>query len=148
MVRHDADAEDLFSETTATLWEKFDEFDPATEFRAWACRVAQLKVLEWRKKQRRVPTPIEDGFLKAVADAHLSIGDRLDNQAEHLQECIAELVTEDRDLIQRRYAPNATVKNIASALGRSVHQIYRRLTRIHSVLLNCMRRKAAEGSDE
>ena len=66
MVHHQADAEDLFSETTATLWEKFDEFEPDTEFRAWACRVAQLKVLEWRKKQRRVPTRSKWDFSKPL----------------------------------------------------------------------------------
>ena len=147
MVRHQADAEDLFSETTVTLWEKFDEFEPGTEFRAWACRIAQLKVLEWRKKHRRVPTPIEESFLEAITDAHLSMNEQLDDQSVYLQECVAELVDEDRDLIQRRYKAGATVKAIATALDRSIHQIYRRLTRVHKTLLKCMRRKTAEDDD-
>jgi len=32
-------------ETCLTLWEKYDEYDPATPFCAWAFTVARFKVL-------------------------------------------------------------------------------------------------------
>lgn len=148
LVRNHTDVEDLFSETTATLWEKFDQFEAGTEFRAWACRVAQLKVHEWRRKQLRVPTPVDSAFIEAVSEAHLAISAKLDSRADYLDECVSELAEEDRDLIARRYSPNASVKAIAEALGRSVNQIYRRLDRIHGMLGRCIRRKNGEDSLE
>jgi RNA polymerase sigma-70 factor (ECF subfamily) len=148
LVRNHADAEDLFSETTATLWEKFDQFESGTNFRAWACRVAQLKVHEWRKKQIRTPTPVDSAFIEAVSEAHLAISAKLDSRADYLDECVSELAEEDRDLIARRYSPNASVKAIAEALGRSVHQIYRRLDSVHELLGRCIRRKNGEDSME
>jgi len=146
LVRNHADAEDLFGETTSTLWEKFNQFEPGTEFRAWACRIAQLKVHEWRRKQLRVPTPVDAAFIEAVTDAHLSVSKQLDARSEHLGDCVDALSQEDRDLIRRRYSPDANVQAIADALGRSIHQIYRRLNRVHEVLRRCVRLKDGEGA--
>ncbi|MCE9552384.1 MAG: sigma-70 family RNA polymerase sigma factor [Planctomycetes bacterium] len=146
LARNQADAEDLFSETTTTLWEKFDQFDPATEFRAWACRVAQFKYLEWQKKLRRVPTPVDAAFLEAVTEAHVASATTLD-AAARLEECVAQLTEADRAVLKRRYEPGATVKSVAQVLGRSVHQVYRRLNRIHDMLLECIRRKESEAKE-
>jgi len=147
LARNQTDAEDLFSETTTTLWEKFDQYDPATEFRAWACRVAQFKYLEWRKKMRRVPRPVDEAFLEAVTRSHLDRAGTLDAAAERLEECIAQLAPQDRSVLTLRYEPGATVKSVAAAVGRSVHHIYRRLNRIHDLLLECVRRKEKEARD-
>ena len=144
LVHNPSDAEDLLSETTATLWEKFDEFQPGTEFRAWACQIAKYKVLEWRKKQSHSPMPATPEFLEAVTQAHLQIGPRLNEQAAYLDSCVEQLPQHDRELLERRYGSGDTVKELARSLGRSIHWVYRRLNAIHEVLWHCIRRKMAE----
>ena len=49
LVRNRADAEDLLQETSITLWEKFDQFDPETDFIPWAFRVALWKVKNFQE---------------------------------------------------------------------------------------------------
>ena len=35
MVPHSSEADDIFQETAATIWEKFSDYKPGTEFRNW-----------------------------------------------------------------------------------------------------------------
>ena len=42
------EAEEVLQQTNLLLWEKFDQFQPGTNFRAWACKVAYLTVLKHR----------------------------------------------------------------------------------------------------
>ena len=44
LVPNRADAEDLLQDTAVLLWEKFAQFELGTDFIAWACRVAFLKI--------------------------------------------------------------------------------------------------------
>ena len=44
------DAEDVFQDVSALLWEKFHEFTPGTQFGAWACRIAYFKALKHRSR--------------------------------------------------------------------------------------------------
>jgi RNA polymerase sigma-70 factor (ECF subfamily) len=39
-----ADAEEIFQRCTVLLWEKFDQFEPGTDFEAWACNIARAQV--------------------------------------------------------------------------------------------------------
>src|SRR5262249_34859663 len=47
------DAEDILQQTNLVLWREFHQFEPGTNFTAWACRVAFNQVLAWRKRRQR-----------------------------------------------------------------------------------------------
>ena len=49
------DADEVFQDTSITLWKKFDQYRPDLDFRAWACRIAYYKVLKLRDRQTRSP---------------------------------------------------------------------------------------------
>lgn len=53
LVPRAADAEDVVQETATGLWEKFEQYDPAQPFVAWAIRFAHLEVPKWRQRQAR-----------------------------------------------------------------------------------------------
>jgi DNA-directed RNA polymerase specialized sigma24 family protein len=53
LVMRRADAEEIFQDTCLILWKKFDSYDPAGNFHAWACRIAYLDVLQLRRTNRR-----------------------------------------------------------------------------------------------
>ena len=48
-----ADADEVFQKTCILLWQKFDEYEPGTNFRAWAFRVAYYKVLQLRQQRQK-----------------------------------------------------------------------------------------------
>lgn len=134
--RHDAD--ELFQEVSTFLWERFDDFEPGTEFRAWSCRVAYYKVLDWRKQTQRKPALCSEAFLERVSSLQLEESQRLDDRREALDGCLQKLAPRDRDLIERRYSGEQSVETIAADGKRSVHAIYRSLRRIHAELLQCI----------
>lgn len=139
-----ADAEEAFQETSTVLWEKFSQFEPGTDFRAWAARVAHFQVLSQRQKRRRVPLLFSDAFHDAVDHEIVALGDALDGQYRVLADCFTKLAPADREIVERRYQLGASTRQVAAELRRSIHSVYRALVRIHESLLECMNQRRAE----
>jgi RNA polymerase sigma-70 factor len=137
-----SDAEDVFQNTSVVLWEKFDTYEPGTNFLAWACRIAYFEALYDRRKTSRVRT-LSDGAWQALAgDALATTDEKLDRQ-EALAGCLEKLSPADRDLLEQKYFRQRSVAEIAESCSRSIHSIYRALSRVHDWLLECIRRSLA-----
>jgi len=133
------DAEDVFQETSVVLWEKFNSYQPGTDFRAWACRIAFFKVQSHRRTSGRLRTLTDSAFEAIAADA-LAMVEVNDVRGEALAECLDKLSDRDRRLLDHKYFGKMTTAQLAEQMSQSTHSIYRSLTRIHSQLLNCMQR--------
>lgn len=139
-----ADADEIFQETSTTIWAKYDDYQPDTGFREWAFRIAYFKVLQHRKAQGKNVLRFSDEFVEAV-DGDTQAGGGLWTQRHRLLgECYEQLRPQDRQLIDLRYEPDATTKGVAQLVGRSVDAIYKALNRIHEQLLNCIDSKLEE----
>jgi RNA polymerase sigma-70 factor (ECF subfamily) len=138
------DAEDVFQNTSVVLWEKFDSFEPGSNFLAWACRIAYFEVLYDRRKSARVKT-LSDAAWQALAADALTAADQKDDHRETLAACLDKLAAADRELLEQKYFSQRSVAEIADRCSRSVHSVYRALSRIHDALLECMRRAMSAG---
>ena len=147
LLRRPGDAEEVLQQTASVCWEKFDQYQPGTEFRAWACRIAHYKALKFRERQKKAPLAFSDLFFERVDEEAVVMADKLDARLVALQYCVEKLPAKDREIVRLRYKPNATAKEVAGTLGRSVHAVYRALSRIHEALFHCINRQmASEGS--
>jgi len=144
LVPNHGDAEEIFQETSATLWEKYVEFEVGTNFAAWACRVAYFKTLNFRSRQKHRPLAFSDAFVELVDAEMIADADSLDAAYRALADCYESLNQTDRHLIDSRYRPQATTAGIATALGRSKQWVYRALARIHRQLFDCVSSKVAD----
>jgi RNA polymerase sigma-70 factor (ECF subfamily) len=142
LVYNVADAEDILQETIATLWEKFDEFEPGTDFGAWAVRIAYFKVCNWLHK-RKPMEPLDEALLGLLTNETAAAADLLDTQFIALSKCIGKLSSTQRELIEVRYSGNNSVQQAATRVGRSVHYVYRALRRVHEQLFKCIQRQLA-----
>lgn len=136
-----ADAEDVLQETSLILWQKFSQFQPGTDFVAWSCRVAQLRVLKFYEKRGRSKLQFDAAALEAVANEAIGMAPLLEDRHHALAKCLDALNPRDRDLLQRRYADDASPQQISSQVGRSIHAIYKALQRIHDSLMLCIQRR-------
>jgi len=144
MVLNQADAEDLYQETAAVLWEKFDEFEPNTDFRRWAIRVAHLKVLNFVRKNRRRKVLFGDDVLQTIAETHQrDAASRNAARAAALQACMKKLRAADQQLVDSRYSGSATIQDLAAREGRTVDAVYKAMSRIRQALLACIERRLA-----
>ena len=148
LVPNHADAEDLFQETSQTLWEKFDQYRPGADedFRAWALRIAQLNVLHYRQRKGRRRLLFNEHIHDLVSKAGLRAVGSAENRFELLDDCYRKLTDGQRQLIDARYQVGATIETIAAQTGRSVHSVYRDLRRIHQWLFDCI--QGMERADE
>jgi RNA polymerase sigma-70 factor (ECF subfamily) len=146
LVPNRTDAEDLLQDTAVLLWEKFDQFQPGTDFVAWACRVAFLKVSNHRKRFARSKLLFSDDLLEAVATRAIELAPHLDDRREALQECIRRLHDRDRRMITARYEPGGGAKRAADASGRTLQATYKALYRIRKALFDCVTLRIAEGN--
>src|SRR5258705_766934 len=69
------DAEEVFQNTNVILWNKFADFQPGTNFFAWASRIAYYEVLSLMKQQRRSRT-FSDEALQLLPHDAVALSDR------------------------------------------------------------------------
>jgi RNA polymerase sigma-70 factor, ECF subfamily len=141
-----ADAEDVLQETSIVLWRKFPEYQPGTDFTAWAFRIAQNMVRNSRAKHLRCRVKFDEELLAAVADDAERMSEELDLSRSVLSDCVNELPSGDRELLNLRYEAGATIKSVAAMVGRSAEGLYKAMRRIHDALHDCVcRRLKSEG---
>lgn len=139
LIPHWADAEDVFQETSTILWEKFDEFTPGTNFRAWACQVAYYRAIWFRQRQKKVAVPFGEEFFRVVAEEAMQQEGLLEDRHVALGGCMQKLTQTDRSLVERCYAAGVTIKQVALELGRTPDATYKTLKRIHRELFDCVK---------
>ena len=144
LVPHMSDVEDVFQETSLTLWLKFDQYRPDLDFRAWACRIAYYKVLKLRDFQIRSPRLFSSDFLDLLSEEMIVMSDMLDARTEALVSCREKLNKRDRNLLDDFHREGATAKDVARKVGRNVHYVYRTIHRIHDILLDCIKEALSE----
>jgi RNA polymerase sigma-70 factor (ECF subfamily) len=134
-----SDADDVFQESCLVLWEKFDEFQPGTNFVGWALRVAQNKAMNFRRTRARRARfwkpELQMSLMAAVSDCDATAaGDSL----AALAVCMDRLSEGDRRLVQRCYGDRVPVQRIAAELGRSPQSVHNSLRRVRTLLLECI----------
>ncbi len=145
LVLNEHDALEIFQEASLTIWQKFDKYQPGTDFRAWAYRIAYYHVLKHRERYMRRPALLGDELLERIDKESVAMSDLLDARSEALIKCREKLPPRDRELLERYYRPAASGKQVASWQRMSIRTMYRAVRRIHDVLYGCVTRALQEG---
>ncbi len=140
-----SDAEEVFQEVSALLWAKFDEFEPGTNFAAWACKVAQLKARKFQERSARRGQLFSQGMLELLDVEMQAADESLNAEYAALAECFAQLSSTDRELIQRRYRPGGEPKRLADELEWPIKRVYGELRRIRRTLIACVAHAPGRG---
>ncbi|MBN1909691.1 MAG: sigma-70 family RNA polymerase sigma factor [Pirellulales bacterium] len=134
-----SNAEDVLQETALLLWKRFDEYESGTNFKAWACKIAYYKVLEFTRRQNTDRHRFSDEFTQRVA---VMVGgeapDVTQARQAALERCLEKLPSKDREVIRRRYRPGGSARTVAQELGYSIRGIYKALGRAHRMLYRCV----------
>jgi len=142
-----SDVDDILQEINAVLWEKADEFQPGTDFWAWASQIARFKVLNHVRKLGRERLVFDDEVLERLAEIAGSRLEQLDQRRTALDHCLQQLPPPQRQLIDLRYTSGQTIDFIAESIGRPAGSIRQTLYRIRSALQACIERQLAAGGE-
>lgn len=148
LVGSEHDAEDLLQQTNMVLCKKAAQAAAATSFEAWACRVAHLETLNFRRSRARDPHQFDDELVRLLASEASKTLDNMQDRLAALSQCVDELAHDQRELVTQRYRPGQTVRQMAADSGRTVNAVSVALLKIRKKLLECVRRKLARHSTE
>jgi RNA polymerase sigma-70 factor (ECF subfamily) len=134
-------ADDIVQDTVSVMWLKFDEFEPGTDFCAWAFKIARYRVLYYRRCKLDMKNRFSDQTLEHLSEAAESASPQMDCQREMLKKCLRKLTSNEREILHLRYEEGASVKKVAAFTNLNVNTLYKMLSRIHLSLLNCIQTK-------
>ena len=137
-----ADAEDVLQETFLVVTRKAGEFVPGTNFVAWACAIARLKLLEARRKASR-PVLSEAAMVALCEDAPEEAF--FDERLGALRSCVEKLAPKARELVWLRYHSELGSAEIAEKTGWKDGAVRVALTKARGFLRKCVQRQVAAG---
>ena len=134
-------AREVLQRTNLVLCRKADNYEPGTNFKAWAMTVANYEVMAYRKKQvreRLVFTDEVDAMLRPDEEGRpLAQSDRL----AHLKLCLKAMSLKNRELIEWRYQGECTMEKIAQEIGSTIGAVKVKLHRLRRQLLGCIQNR-------
>ena len=137
-------AQDILQETNLVLCRKIDEFEPGTNFKAWAFRIAYWQTMAHLKRVKRAGTvALEPDVLELVAQ---EAGDELvDFEDRHtaLKSCLQKLPAGDASILLAHYQRGESLAEISGRLGRTREALKQVLLRIRRSLRTCIERQLA-----
>ncbi|HOQ04817.1 MAG TPA: sigma-70 family RNA polymerase sigma factor [Anaerohalosphaeraceae bacterium] len=140
------DAEDVFQNTTFVLWKKFDRYQPGSDFLAWSIMIARFEILSYYKKKKSEGGLYFDEEMQKILDAEMKAFDsRFEQRMDALRECLKKLISEEVRLLKMRYEENLPLARIAERLSITSAAVFKRISKIHSRLIQCIRQRIAFG---
>jgi RNA polymerase sigma-70 factor (ECF subfamily) len=139
-------AQDILQETNLTLWHKAEDFEPGTNFKAWASRIARYHVLNYRRKMNRERVLFDDALFQELCARQAERTEDLCRFTEALRGCLQKMPVAHQRLLEQRYASGGSVSYLAQIQGKSVGAISQLLYRLRQSLMDCVYRSIQEGT--
>ena len=143
LIPHQADAEDVFQRSSLLLWNKFSDFDRERPFLPWACSLAHYEVRNFLRSAKRDRLYFDEELVEQIAEARNTQPVDKDNRLDALRLCMERLKTVERELVERAYGSDSTIKEFAEKNGISPQTLYNRVSLARSKLLNCLKLRLA-----
>tara|TARA_R110000850_G_scaffold64247_4_gene144430 strand:+ start:136 stop:681 length:546 start_codon:yes stop_codon:yes gene_type:complete len=147
LVPHQADADDVIQETLKALWQHFDDYDPERPFLPWANRFVYRQVQMHRRSQAtRGKYFLNEETIEKLAAEGPASPEHTQAMERALEKCLQNVGSRQRQIIERRYASQSTLQDLAKETGSSPNALYKMLQRVREALHQCIcQRMTKEG---
>ncbi len=144
MVGDHNDAEDIVQKVNLVLWQKSEQLADLDNFLPWAITVARLRCLAHFREKRRGKLVFDTEIAEAMAEAAVTHLDELPARQLALRECLKQMNSRHRQLLNARYGKNQSVNSIAKQSETTANAISSILKRVRRALMNCIRHRLAQ----
>ncbi len=139
------DVGDVLQEANLVLWQKRDQFEEGSNFRAWAFTIARYEVMHQRDRAKRDGRLIfSDDLINALAEPSEKDSGSDEKQLIALDHCLGKLRKEDREIINHRYTVGKRLENLANHQSKSSGALRTSLFRVRAALKSCIEKKLTE----
>ena len=122
-----------------TGWKKFSEFRGSDgDFTKWLCVIGRFETLKYRQSLARNRLVLAENLVNQIADEGLEEISQYNTWIDKLEGCIDKLTHSQRDLIQKAYSPESSIKDLAKEMNKSPDALYQSLHRIRRRLSLCI----------
>lgn len=135
----DADqVDDVVQETFLTVLHKAADFQPGTNFVAWASAIARYKVREALRKRPLRFEPLSEEVLDMLDAAAPPPDHRLEELRTRFEACLQQLAPRARQVMELRYHGGLLPAEIARHIRWSANAVRVALTRARILLKDCV----------
>ncbi len=132
------EVDEVMQEVSVVAWRKLATLGDPARFPQWVAMIARYEILMARRRHTRERLVLDEDIIAKLAEEGAEEMSMRDQQLDALDVCIAKLPDERRQLALAAYAPGASMKELASQLGRTEGSLYQLLARIRQELLRCV----------
>jgi RNA polymerase sigma-70 factor (ECF subfamily) len=133
-------ANDVLQEANIVLWKQWRQFQPGSNFTAWAFRIAHFQFMAYRQRQLRDKTLFSDDLLATLASEARDVDERHAERAAALERCLERMPARSREAIRLRYADELKVTDMVEILHRNANAVYQILFRARQWLIECVQK--------
>jgi len=148
VVRDTHVAEDIFQATVLKAVTKDVQFEVNAALLSWAFITARRQGLDWVRKHQKESVGIDPEILELLEEDWQSekpgaAGGRIDA----LRDCVEALPEKSKGLLRLRYFDGFSCGEIAGRVDARLNAIYKRLSRLHEALRECVELKLTREAD-
>jgi RNA polymerase sigma-70 factor (ECF subfamily) len=148
VVRDTHAADDIFQTVVLKALSSEAVFDADAAVVSWSFITCRNASIDWLRRRRKETSVLEANTITTLHDewarenlAHANV------RTDALEACLGEVPEQARLLIRLRYADGLACGEVAARLGLNLDAVYKRLSRLHLTLRQCVEGKLAlEGS--
>lgn len=143
MLGNHADSEDVLQRASLTMWRKFGDFTPGTDFFAWASSFAFYEAKNFQRLALRSRLHFDDELMERLAEERAIDLQQREARLAALDRCIEEMESSGRDLVREFYLNKTDITELAQRLGRAPQTLYNKLNLLRRQLADCVARRMA-----
>ncbi len=134
-------ARDILQETNVVLLRKARDFQPGSNFTAWAHRVAYFEVLTFRRRMGRERLVFSEKLQEIIAEEEEEDREHFEIRRRALMDCVKNLPESQQQAVTMRYIRRMPVAGIADETGMRPNAVSQLLFRAKQNLARCVERK-------
>ncbi|MHC4557066.1 MAG: RNA polymerase sigma factor [Planctomycetota bacterium] len=139
VVRDAHAAEDIFQNVALKALTKEVSFEAEGAVLSWAFITARREGIDWLRRHRKESTGLDPEILELLEQEWLSETTRSGEvRMEALRACLKTLPEKSSLLLRLRYFEGNSCGEVAKKLGTGLNAVYKRLSRLHQGLKECI----------
>lgn len=138
-------AEDILQAVAVIVVRKFDQFDDAKPFLAWALGIARNEVLHHRRSKAREHVMFNGELMEMLASGFAQQEEQSKEIRRAMGNCLGKLSDRPKEVFRLRYGEDMPVNGIAEALHTTPSSISVTLHRCREALRKCLTQNLGEG---
>ena len=139
VVRDTHAAEDIFQNVVLKALTKEVRFEAQGAVLSWAYITARREGIDWLRRHRRELTGLDGEVLGLLEQDWLGETARHGEvRTEALHACLSSLPEKSSRLLRLRYFEGHSCGEVAQKLGMELNAVYKRLSRLHQGLKECI----------